>query len=72
LREFLADGIHGDMDWMARNADRRGDPHTLWEDTRAIVMLGVNYGPHDDPLAILKERLCGAISVYAQGHVAAD
>ena len=52
---------------MARNADRRGDPHTLWEDTRAIVMLGVNYGPHDDPLAILRERLCGAISVYAQG-----
>ncbi len=52
---------------MARNADRRGDPRTLWPDARAIVMLGVNYGPHDDPLAILKERLCGAISVYAQG-----
>jgi epoxyqueuosine reductase len=67
LRQFLADGIHGDMDWMARNADRRGDPRTLWEDTRAIVMLGVNYGPHDDPLAILQERLCGAISAYAQG-----
>ncbi|MGO9397977.1 MAG: tRNA epoxyqueuosine(34) reductase QueG [Xanthobacteraceae bacterium] len=67
LNEFLAAGSHGDMDWMARNADRRGDPRTLWPDARAIVMLGVNYGPHDDPLAILKERLCGAISVYAQG-----
>jgi len=53
---------------MARNADRRGDPRTLWPDARAIVMLGVNYGPHDDPLAILKERLCGAISVYALGN----
>ena len=52
---------------MARNADRRGDPRTLWPDARAIVMLGINYGPHDDPLAILKERMCGAISVYAQG-----
>ena len=30
-------------------------------------MLGVNYGPQDDPLAILQERLRGAISVYAQG-----
>jgi epoxyqueuosine reductase len=67
LREFLAAGIHGDMDWMARNADRRADPRTLWSDTRAIVLLGINYGPLDDPLAILRERLCGAISVYAQG-----
>jgi epoxyqueuosine reductase len=30
-------------------------------------MLGVNYGPADDPLAILKARTRGAISVYAQG-----
>jgi epoxyqueuosine reductase len=55
------------MDWMARNADRRGDPRTLWPQVRAIVMLGLNYGPQDDPLAILKKRLHGAISVYAQG-----
>src|SRR6202035_5635233 len=48
-------------------ADRRGDPRTLWPDVGAIVMLGVNYGPHDDPLAILNERLRGAISVYALG-----
>jgi epoxyqueuosine reductase len=30
-------------------------------------MLGCNYGPHDDPLAILRERARGAISVYARG-----
>ncbi len=52
---------------MARNADRRGDPRALWANARAIVMLGVNYGPQDDPLAILKDRMRGAISVYAQG-----
>jgi epoxyqueuosine reductase len=68
LQEFLAAGAHGDMDWMARNADRRGDPRALWPEVRAIVMLGVNYGPHDDPLAILQERTRGAISVYAQGE----
>jgi epoxyqueuosine reductase len=67
LRAFLAAGAHGDMDWMAKNADRRGDPRALWADVRAVVMLGVNYGPADDPLAILKERTRGAISVYAQG-----
>ena len=68
LRHFLAAGAHGDMDWMARNADRRGDPRALWADLRTIVMLGVNYGPNGDPLAILKERRLGAISVYAQGE----
>ena len=30
-------------------------------------MLGVNYGPDEDPLAILEQRARGAISVYAQG-----
>jgi epoxyqueuosine reductase len=30
-------------------------------------MLGVNYGPDENPLAILQQRSRGAISVYAQG-----
>jgi epoxyqueuosine reductase len=67
LRAFLETGSHGDMDWMERNAERRSDPRVLWPDVRAIVMLGLNYGADDDPLAILQERLRGAISVYAQG-----
>jgi len=67
LREFLAEGAHGDMDWMATNADRRGNPRAMWPDVRSIIMLGVNYGPQDDPLAILKDRVRGAISVYARG-----
>jgi epoxyqueuosine reductase len=39
----------------------------LWPEVRAIVMLGVNYGPATDPLAILAARGRGAISVYARG-----
>jgi epoxyqueuosine reductase len=67
LREFLAAGAHGDMTWMAANADRRAEPRALWRDVRAVVMLGINYGPDEDPLAILKERTRGGISVYARG-----
>jgi epoxyqueuosine reductase len=67
LRQFLAAGAHGDMAWMAAKADRRGDPRALWPAVRSIVMLGVNYGPDDDPLAILKDRSRGAVSVYARG-----
>ena len=67
LQKFLAAGAHGDMAWMAAKADRRGDPRILWPAVRSIVMFGVNYGPDDDPLAILKSRSRGAISVYARG-----
>ncbi len=67
LRAFLADGAHGDMEWMAANADRRGDPRAMWPQVRSIIMLGLNYGPADDPLAVLKDRERGGISVYARG-----
>jgi epoxyqueuosine reductase len=67
FREFLAAGAHGDMDWLASNPERRADPRGLWPDVRSVIMLGVNYGPDEDPLAILTQRERGAISVYAQG-----
>jgi epoxyqueuosine reductase len=67
FREFLDTGAHGDMDWLARDPERRADPRGLWSDVRSVIMLGVNYGPDEDPLAILRQRTRGAISVYAQG-----
>ena len=71
MRAFLETGAHGDMTWLASNADRRGSPRALWVDVRSVVMLGVNYGPQEgpdaDPLAILKQRTRGGISVYACG-----
>jgi epoxyqueuosine reductase len=64
---FIEAGGHGDMDWLAAQPERRADPRVLWPDVRSIVMLGVNYGPDENPLAILQHRSRGAISVYAQG-----
>ena len=68
LERFLAEGAHGDMVWMETTAERRGAPSALWPDVRSVIMLGMNYGPDHDPLAILNERRLGAISVYAQGE----
>ena len=68
LARFLAEGLHGDMTWMETTAERRGDPRALWHEVRSIVMLGLNYGPEGDPLAILQARGRGAISAYAQGE----
>jgi epoxyqueuosine reductase len=67
LMQFLAQGFHGDMDWLAARPERRGDPRVLWPDVRSIVMLGVNYGPDEDPIAITREPALAAISVYASG-----
>jgi epoxyqueuosine reductase len=67
LQQFLAAGAHGDMDWMAATAARRGSPSSLWPQVRSVIMLGLNYSQGGDPLAILRYRDRGAISVYAQG-----
>jgi epoxyqueuosine reductase len=67
FRAFLDTGAHGEMDWLAANPERRADPRVLWPAVRSVIMLGVNYGPDENPLAILESRASGAISVYAQG-----
>ncbi len=67
LKTFLDDGAHGDMDWLASDPARRSDPLRLWSDVRSIIMLGVNYGPDENPLSILEHKTRGGISVYARG-----
>jgi len=67
LAQFVAEGLHGTMGWMAQTLPRRAHPTGMWPDARSAVVLGVNYGPDRDPLEALKARSTGAISVYAQG-----
>ena len=68
LRAYLAKGLHGDMGWLAARSPERGDPRTLWPEARSVVVLGMNYGPEEDPMALLEERERGTISVYARGR----
>jgi epoxyqueuosine reductase len=67
LARFLREGHHGQMEWLANTADRRRDPASLWPDARSIIMLGLNYGPTSNPLALLADPSLGVISCYAQG-----
>jgi epoxyqueuosine reductase len=67
LSEYVDAGRHGEMGWMADTLERRRHPRAMWEGARSAIVLGVNYGPAHDPLAILDEPTKGAISVYAQG-----
>jgi epoxyqueuosine reductase len=55
------------MDWMERTRARRADPRTLWPDVKRVVVLGLNYGPDENPLAALANKESGVVSVYARG-----
>ena len=66
LDGFLSQGYAGDMDWLTATRARRRSPERMWPDAATAIVLGVNYGPAGDPLAILRQRDRGGISVYAQ------
>jgi epoxyqueuosine reductase len=65
-RRYIALGRHGDMAWLARDPERRQSPGALWPQARSVVVVGVNYGPDEDPLAALERRERATISVYAR------
>ena len=64
LRQWLSEGRHGDMLWMADRVDQRASPDGLWPEVRSVIMLGMSYAPETDPLADVQGA--GRISVYAQ------
>lgn len=53
---------------MAETAERRADPRALWPEVRSVILLGLNYGPAEDPLAELARKDRGYISVYARSR----
>ena len=67
LRAAVAEGLHGDMHWMADRLDWRADPAALWPAARSVILLAEPYPPAEDPLRLLAERDRGAVSVYARG-----
>jgi epoxyqueuosine reductase len=68
LKQFVAEGFHGSMGWIADTLERRGDPRALWPEVRSIIVFAMNYGPDRDPRGVLDKRDRGAISVYAQNR----
>jgi epoxyqueuosine reductase len=64
LRGWLAEGMQGEMLWMADRVDQRASPDGLWPEVRSVIMLGMAYTPETDPLA--EHAGEGRISVYAQ------
>ena len=67
LRQWLAEGRHGDMIWMEERAHHRESPAALWPEVRSVLSLGMSYAPALDPLALADVSDRARVSVYAQG-----
>ncbi len=65
--EWLADGCHGDMAYMAKTPHRRKDPRELVENAKSVIVLALNYhqkAPDEDA----PPRPHGIIAQYAWGR----
>jgi len=67
LQAFVEAGFHGDMTWMEETLERRKHPRNMWSGARSALVLGYNYGPDSDPLALLEQTDIANLSVYARG-----
>ncbi len=69
VREWLARGFHGEMDYMARNLDKRLHPERLEPGTCAVVSARMNYlAQGAAPARVLKRSDQAYISRYALGR----
>jgi len=65
LEEWLRRGYHGEMSWMARDAERRTDPRLVMSDARSVIVVALNYfTPHAHES---NDYARGKISRYAWG-----
>jgi epoxyqueuosine reductase len=75
LRQWLADGRHGDMDYMARHAHLRADPALLLPGAKRAICARLDYRPRASDaqwIAAEQARLAdgdaAVVSVYARGR----
>lgn len=65
LDRWLAESMHGEMDYLARQADKRKNPALVFAGTRSLVLAAMNYYAGAPPPA---GPLQGRISRYAWGE----
>lgn len=44
LKQWLALGYHGSMEWLSKNPDKRCDPCSLFPDAKSVICLAFHYG----------------------------
>lgn len=66
FEQWLESGYHGELEYMARNADRRADPQLTLASARSVIILGLNYYQPDSSESTPKGY--GRVSRYARGR----
>ena len=47
FKKWIAEGMHGDMDWLAKNPERRTQVTQVLPEARSVIVVGLNYyQPH--------------------------
>ena len=67
LEQWLGEGMHGSMGWMADRLPHRRSPQGLWPEAQSVIALAMSYAPAADPMALAEQPDRARISVYAQG-----
>ena len=70
LREWLAQGLYGTMQWMARHGETRARPDQLIPGTLRVISVGLDYGRDDDHAAwtTLADGSRAYVARYALGR----
>jgi len=69
LRDWLAQGLYGSMDWMARHGELRARPDELHPGTVRVISVGLDYGrDSDEAWATLDDSERAYVARYALGR----
>ena len=70
LRDWLAQGLYGSMEWMARHGEKRSRPDELIPGTLRVISVGLDYGRNDDDSAwdTLADGQRAYVARYALGR----
>lgn len=66
-RRWLENQHHGQMQWLARNPQRREDPRQVVIGAQAVVVVGLSYFVLDPPAEVWSDPSRGRIARYAWG-----
>ena len=66
IMEFVKNKHHGEMKWFKDKLEIRKNPKNIWNDAKSAIVLGINYGPINNPLKDLTQIRKGYISIYSR------
>jgi epoxyqueuosine reductase len=64
--QWIQDGSHGEMGYLARNAGKRIDPERVLQGAKSIICLATSYFKKEDPRPLARTTESGIVARYAR------